>query len=130
LKFCVRFYAKEEGERPVLDFLESLRTTHPVLHKLVTAGLRKLQNRAMHGPPLTARVEGTDGIYELRVGGADIARTFFFFQLYSALKNGPICGPNGSQSWAHLTTGAPRPTVRGDRPVDSGSPSRLNPERR
>lgn len=50
------------------------------LHKLVTAGLRKLKHREYHGPPLTASIQGTTPLMELRVGRTDIARVFFFFR--------------------------------------------------
>jgi phage-related protein len=78
--FHVRFYVTEDGEKPVLEFLQSMRKTQPVLERLASAGLRKLEKSSTHGPPLTDHVDGTDGIYELRVGRADIARVFFFFQ--------------------------------------------------
>ncbi len=80
MEYQVRFYRTEEGEKPVAEFLESLRGKNDALHKLVTAGLRKLKNRDNHGPPLTAPVHGSLGIIELRVGHTDIARVFFFFR--------------------------------------------------
>lgn len=57
-----------------------MRIGQPSLHKLVVAGLTKLRERQNHGPPLTTRIEGADDIFELRVGGSDIARVFFFFR--------------------------------------------------
>jgi hypothetical protein len=60
-------------------FLDSLRVTNAALHKLVTAGLRKLKQRENHGLPLTAPVQGSAGLMELRVGRTNIARVFFFF---------------------------------------------------
>jgi phage-related protein len=64
----------------VITFLEELRRDEPILHKLLVAGLKKLESRDRHGPPLTEVVDRAQGILELRVGHANIARAFFFFQ--------------------------------------------------
>jgi hypothetical protein len=80
VEYRVVFYATDDGEKPVVEFLESLRRTNNMLHKLVTAGLLKLKYRNNHGAPLTAPVNGVPGLFELRVGRADIARVFFFFR--------------------------------------------------
>ena len=79
LEYRVTFYRMEDGEVPLVEFLESLRRENPTLHKLVAAGLKKLRSRDFHGPPLTKRIDD-EGIFELRVGGTDIARVFFFFR--------------------------------------------------
>jgi hypothetical protein len=79
VEYRVIFYSTEDGEKPLVAFLESLRGRNDTLHKLVTAGLRKLKDRDNHGPPLTASIQGTS-LMELRVGRSDIARVFFFFQ--------------------------------------------------
>lgn len=82
MEFDVRFYVldNERQERPILTFLEDLRRTDPVLHKLLVAGLKKIERRDRHGPPLTELVDPAHDIFELRVGGATIARAFFFFR--------------------------------------------------
>ena len=80
MEYRIVFYATEAGEKPMLEFLESLRGRNDVLHKLVTAGLLKLKHRDNHGPPLTAAIRGASSLYELRVGRTDIARVFFFFR--------------------------------------------------
>lgn len=80
MEFNVRFYVTEDGNEPVVAFLEDLRTKDPVLHKLAVAGIQKLKQRERHGPPLTELVDPKDSILELRVGGANIARVFFFFR--------------------------------------------------
>ena len=80
MEFRVLFYETEEGNKPLVDFLELLRGRQPTLHRLVIAGLRKLRQRQHHGPPLTTPIEGVDGLFELRVGGTNIARVFFFFR--------------------------------------------------
>ena len=59
MEYRITFYQTEDGQTPVVELLESLRTDHSVLHKLLVAGLRKLK---------------------LRVGRTDIARVFFFFR--------------------------------------------------
>lgn len=50
------------------------------MHALVVAGLITLRDGNRHGPPLTTCVDRKDKIYELRVGHADIARAFLFFE--------------------------------------------------
>jgi len=80
VEYRVTFYRTEEGDKPLVEFLESLKGKDDALHKLVTAGLRKLKVRDNHGSPLTAPVHGSSGIMELRVGRANIARVFFFFR--------------------------------------------------
>ena len=80
MEYRITFYASAEGEKPVVEFLESLRGTNPVLHRLVTAGLVKLRQRDNHGLPLTAPIQGSASLYELRVGRANIARVFLFFR--------------------------------------------------
>ncbi len=80
MEYRVTFYETEEGVKPVAEFLNELRENNDVLHKLVTAGLRKLKHRGNHGRPLTDHVQGSLEIMELRVGGTDIARVFFFFR--------------------------------------------------
>jgi hypothetical protein len=59
VQFIVRFYffADESAERPIVTFLEELRKDAPILHKLLVAGLKKLESRDRHGPPLTEVVD-------------------------------------------------------------------------
>lgn len=80
MEYRITFYRTESGDKPVVEFLESLRRTNEPLHKLVTAGISKLKHRDNHGRPLTAPVGDAAGVMELRVGHADIARVFFFFR--------------------------------------------------
>src|SRR5437763_7040630 len=80
MQFSVRFYYDAEGNKPVLAFLEGLRKQDPILHKLVVAGIKKLEMRERHGPPLTRLVDHKDDIFELRIGDKNIARVFFFFR--------------------------------------------------
>ncbi len=80
MEFRVRFYQSRDGTCPLVEFLRSLQVGSPMLHELVVVGVKKLEQRQHHGPPMTDRVQGADGIYELRVGRTDIARIFFFFR--------------------------------------------------
>lgn len=80
MEYRITFYETEEGEKPVVEFLDELRATNDVLHKLVTAGIRKLKHRDNHGAPLTIAIRGSLGMMEMRVGRTDIVRVFFFFQ--------------------------------------------------
>ncbi|MBA2453584.1 MAG: type II toxin-antitoxin system RelE/ParE family toxin [Chloroflexia bacterium] len=81
MRFEVEFYVDDRGDVPMRDFLESLRTSQPILYRLATDDLLKLADSHFHGPPLTQQVDSSHGIYELRVGRADIARVFFFFRM-------------------------------------------------
>lgn len=80
MQCSVRFYCDEKGNKPVIDFLEVLRQQDRVLHKLVVAGIKKLEMSERHGPPLTKLVDKDHGILELRVGSKNIARVLFFFR--------------------------------------------------
>ena len=80
MQFSVRFYDDADGNKPVLAFLESLRKQDRILHKLVVAGIKKLEMGERHGPPLTQLVDQKDDIFELRIGDKNIARVFFFFR--------------------------------------------------
>ncbi|HLJ80902.1 MAG TPA: type II toxin-antitoxin system RelE/ParE family toxin [Ktedonobacterales bacterium] len=80
MQFTVRFYFALDDTKPVLMFLEDLRQKEPILHKLVVAGIKKIEHSEYHRPPLTEMVDKDHGILELRVGSANIARVFFFFR--------------------------------------------------
>jgi phage-related protein len=80
VQFSVRFYEAPDGTKPIDVFLQELRSSDPVLHKLLTAGLLKIRDSRRHGPPLTKIVDKKHDIFELRVGNKDIARAFFFFR--------------------------------------------------
>lgn len=80
MQYSVRFYSDTEGTKPVVNFLEVLRRQDKILHKLVVAGIKKLEMSERHGPPLTELVDKEYDIFYLRVGNKNIARVFFFFQ--------------------------------------------------
>src|SRR5215831_5838970 len=80
MQFSVRFYYDADGNKPVLVFLEDLRTKDRILHKLVVAGMKKVELSERHGPPLTELVDKKYDIFELRIGDKNIARVFFFFR--------------------------------------------------
>jgi hypothetical protein len=79
MHFSVRFYDDANGYKPLLAFLENLRKRDRILHKLVVAGIKKLEEGERHGLPLTALVDQQKVLFELRIGGKNIARVFFFF---------------------------------------------------
>ena len=80
MQFSVRFYYDAGGNKPIITFLEDLRKQDSILHKLVVAGIKKLEISERHGPPLTAPVDQKHDIFELRIGDKNIARVFFFFR--------------------------------------------------
>jgi phage-related protein len=80
MRFSVRFYYDAAGNKPVLAFLEDLRKQDRILHKLVVAGIKKLETSERHGPPFTELVDQKRDIFELRIGDKNIARVFFFFR--------------------------------------------------
>jgi phage-related protein len=80
MQFSVRFYFDADRNKPVLAFLEGLRKQDRILHKLVVAGIKKLEMSERHGPPLTQMVDQKYDIFELRIGDKNIARVFFFFR--------------------------------------------------
>ena len=43
MQFRVRFYDDADGNEPLLAFLEDLRKRDRILHKLVVAGIKKLE---------------------------------------------------------------------------------------
>ncbi len=79
MEYRITFSTMSGGSQSVVDWLDALRKTDPILEKLIISGLEKLRNSERHGPPLTKAVDYTTGIYELRVGRTNIARAFFFF---------------------------------------------------
>jgi hypothetical protein len=80
VRYRVEFYYTQSGEKPVAGFITELRVKHPDLHKLVKAGTKKLEDSQYHREPLTKQVDPDYGIFELRVGGKNIARVFWFFR--------------------------------------------------
>jgi hypothetical protein len=80
MRFSVRFYYDAQGNKPVLTFLQDLRKQDRILHKLVVAGIKKLESSERHGLPLTALVDQKEMLFELRIGDKNIARVFFFFE--------------------------------------------------
>lgn len=79
MQFRVRFYYDVDGNKPVIAFLEDLRKRDSILHKLVLAGIKKLEMSERHRPPLTELVDKKYALFELRIGDKNIARVFFFF---------------------------------------------------
>lgn len=46
VEFSITFYTTPDGQQPMVEWLEHLRQTQPVLEKLVSAGLEKLRDGA------------------------------------------------------------------------------------
>ncbi len=80
MQFSVRFYYNADGNKPLITFLEDLSKQDRILHKLVVAGIKKLETSERHGPPLTELIDQKFDIFELRIGDKNIARVFFFFR--------------------------------------------------
>lgn len=80
MQYTVKFYYTRSGEKPVAGFIAELRMNHLQLHKLVKAGIKKLEDSRYHREPLTKLIDPDYGIFELRVGGTNIARVFCFFR--------------------------------------------------
>lgn len=80
MRYNVEFYYTQSGEKPVAGFIAELREKHPDLHKLVKAGIKKLEDGRNHRKPLTRLVDPDHDIFELRVGRKNIARVFWFFR--------------------------------------------------
>jgi hypothetical protein len=79
VQFTVVYYRTVEGREPIRDFLDRLRSSQPILHDLLAAGLEKLADSANHHRPLTELVDRKDRIWEVRVGRTNIARIFWCF---------------------------------------------------
>jgi phage-related protein len=76
--FSIELYETTDGRAVVEEELDVIERQAPMLHALVVAGLNKLRRRELHRLPLTAPLG--DGLFELRVGGKDIARAVWFFR--------------------------------------------------
>ena len=76
MEFQIEFYVSDSGHVPVREWLEGLKTQSPALHALTLAAIDKMRDRSYHRPPLSAHIQGD--LYELRVGGRDIARVLYF----------------------------------------------------
>ena len=60
--------------------MDDLRKQDRILHKLLVAGIKKLEMSERHGPPLTEMIDPKYDLFELRIGDKNIARVFFFFR--------------------------------------------------
>ena len=77
MRFSVEFYETASGQCPVRDFLEDLKQSDPGDFTTLLAGLKKLQDRQYHRPPLSKPVG--DDLFELRHVGKLNTRVLFFF---------------------------------------------------
>lgn len=79
MEFHITFYRADNGREPIRELLNELKQTNPKLHALLEAGLEKVRGSDRHRKRLTRLVDHENRIYELRVGGVNIARAFFFY---------------------------------------------------
>jgi len=77
MRFSVEFYETASGQRPVRDFLEDLKKSDPGDFAALLAGLKKLQDKQYHRPPLSKPVG--DELFELRHVGKLNTRVLYFF---------------------------------------------------
>ena len=77
MRFTVEFYETASGQSPVRDFLEDLKKSDPGDFAAILAGLKKLQDRQYHRPPLSKSVG--DDLFELRHVGKLNTRVLYFF---------------------------------------------------
>ncbi len=68
MQFSVRFYYDADGNKPILAFLDDLRKQDRILHKLLVAGIKKIEMSERHGPPLTEMIDPKYDLFELRIG--------------------------------------------------------------
>ena len=79
MDFEIQFFRTASARSPVEAFLDDMRGKQPTLHKLAIAGLRKLRNPGQHRPPLVKKIDSNHDIWELRVGGVNTLRLFYFY---------------------------------------------------
>jgi phage-related protein len=77
MRFSVEFYETASGQSPVRDFLDDLKKSDRGDFTAILAGLKKLQDRQYHRPPLSKPV-GED-LFELRHVGKLNTRVLYFF---------------------------------------------------
>lgn len=80
MQFRTRFYTTAMGVKPLSLFLDDLRATEPLLHKLLIAGIKRIHYSEYHGLPLTEQSNTYHDLLELHVGSVTLARVFFFFR--------------------------------------------------
>jgi phage-related protein len=79
MDFEIQFFRTASGRSPVDEFLDTTRRKQPRLHKLAIAGLGKLRNPSQHRSPLVKKIDSDHDIWELRIGGANTLRLFYFY---------------------------------------------------
>lgn len=77
MDFTVEFYEAANGNCPVREFLDDLKTSDPADFEAVLAGLAKLRNRQYHREPLSKSIG--HGLLELRHVGKLNTRVLWFF---------------------------------------------------
>ncbi len=77
MKFHFEFYETINGNCPVHEFLQALRTNDPNDFYIIIEGLKKLEDRSNHREPLSKAIG--HGLYELRHVGKLNTRILWFF---------------------------------------------------
>lgn len=77
MRFSVEFYETATGLCPIRNFLDDLKESDPGNFATILAGLKKLQDRQYHRPPLSKPVG--DDLFELRHVGKLNTRVLYFF---------------------------------------------------
>ena len=68
MRFNVTFYSTVSGDRPIVEFLREIRSTHPILHDQVARSIKRFEQSETHGPPLTSLVDHARSICECELG--------------------------------------------------------------
>ena len=77
MKFNLEFYISEQGNNPVGEFLDSLKSSDPDDYASVLSGLAKLRERFYHRPPLCKALGNS--LFELRHVGKLNTRVLWFY---------------------------------------------------
>jgi len=78
-KFELEFYRESDGTAPVDTFLNDLTPSNTILRRQVLAGIDLLRDGRNHWPPDTEKIAGSDGLFVLRVRGANDVRIFYTY---------------------------------------------------
>jgi hypothetical protein len=77
MRFSVEFHETAAGTCPVRDFLEDLKKSDADDFAAILTGLKKLEDRQYHRPPLSKPLG--DDLFELRHVGKLNTRVLYFF---------------------------------------------------
>lgn len=75
MEFETELFTYADGSSPAKEFLVDLKSNQTILYDLVIAGILKLRHSDYHRSNLVKSLG--KGLFEMRVGGSNIARLFF-----------------------------------------------------